>query len=178
MGKGAHKRWGLGVVGCLSQSWGSQPLWAGTSCGRLSMWPWYTKLFASSFNLSCQILKSISPPPSALYLWYLYVNSEGNGKPLQYSCLKNSLDRGARWAKVQWITKSWTWLSDLAQAQVNKKFLAFGESVAHTLKSKKKKKSCCFPSPHREKTHRHGTHQTPQFQRVSDPLDPRLWTPI
>ena len=36
---------------------------------------------------------------------------EGNGNPLQYSCLENSMDRGACWATVQWVTKSWTWLS-------------------------------------------------------------------
>ena len=33
---------------------------------------------------------------------------EGNGKPLQYSCLKNSMDRGAWWATVDGVTKSWT----------------------------------------------------------------------
>ena len=31
-----------------------------------------------------------------------------NGNPLQYSCLKNSLDRGAWWATVQGVTKSQT----------------------------------------------------------------------
>ena len=30
---------------------------------------------------------------------------EGNGNPLQYSCLENSLDRGAWWATVQGVTK-------------------------------------------------------------------------
>ena len=30
---------------------------------------------------------------------------EGNGKPLQYSCLENSTDRGAWWARVQGVTK-------------------------------------------------------------------------
>ena len=33
--------------------------------------------------------------------------------PLQYSCLKNSMDRGAWWAMVHRITKSWTWLKRL-----------------------------------------------------------------
>ena len=33
---------------------------------------------------------------------------EGKGYPLQYSCLKNSMDRGPRWATVLGITKSWT----------------------------------------------------------------------
>ena len=31
---------------------------------------------------------------------------EGNGNPLQYSCLKNSMDRGAWWATVYGVTKS------------------------------------------------------------------------
>ena len=37
---------------------------------------------------------------------------EGNGNPLQYSCLENSMDGGAWWATVHGITKSRTWLSD------------------------------------------------------------------
>ena len=38
---------------------------------------------------------------------------EGNDSPLQYSCLKNSMDWGVLWATVHRITKGWTWLSDL-----------------------------------------------------------------
>ena len=37
---------------------------------------------------------------------------EGNGYPLQYSCLENSMDRGAWWAVVHGVTKSQTGLSD------------------------------------------------------------------
>ena len=37
---------------------------------------------------------------------------EGNGYPLQYSCLENRMDRGAWWAKVHGVTKSQTRLSD------------------------------------------------------------------
>ena len=33
---------------------------------------------------------------------------EGNDYPLQYSCLENSIDRGAWWATIHGITKSWT----------------------------------------------------------------------
>ena len=33
---------------------------------------------------------------------------EGNGNPLQYSCLENSMDRGAWWATVHEVAKSWT----------------------------------------------------------------------
>ena len=32
----------------------------------------------------------------------------GNGNPLQYSCLENSVDGGAWWATVNGVTKSWT----------------------------------------------------------------------
>ena len=31
-----------------------------------------------------------------------------NGYPLQYSCLENSIDRGAWWTTVHGVTKSWT----------------------------------------------------------------------
>ena len=33
---------------------------------------------------------------------------EGNGNPLQYSCLENSMDRRAWWAIVHQVAKSWT----------------------------------------------------------------------
>ena len=37
---------------------------------------------------------------------------EGNGNPLQYSCLENPLDRGAWWATVYRVTKNQTGPSD------------------------------------------------------------------
>ena len=37
---------------------------------------------------------------------------EGNGYPLQYSFLENPMDRGAWWAAVHGVVKSWTRLSD------------------------------------------------------------------
>ena len=37
---------------------------------------------------------------------------EGNGNPLQYSCLENPMDGGAWWAAVHGVTKSRTQLSD------------------------------------------------------------------
>ena len=33
---------------------------------------------------------------------------QGNGNLLQYSCLENFIDRGACWAMVHGIAKSWT----------------------------------------------------------------------
>ena len=44
-------------------------------------------------------------------LWVRKIPGEGNGNPLQYSCLQNSMDRGARWATIHEVSKSWTWLS-------------------------------------------------------------------
>ena len=40
---------------------------------------------------------------------------EGNGNPLQYSCLENPLDRGAWPATVHGVTMSWGLLSNRAQ---------------------------------------------------------------
>ena len=40
----------------------------------------------------------------------------GNGNPLQYSCLENSMDRGAWRATAHGVTKSQTRLRDLAHA--------------------------------------------------------------
>ena len=40
------------------------------------------------------------------------VLGSGNGSPLQSSCLENPMDRGAWWAAVQGVAKSWTRLSD------------------------------------------------------------------
>ena len=41
---------------------------------------------------------------------------EGNGTPLQSSCLANSMDRGAWWAAVYGVAQSWTWLKWLSSS--------------------------------------------------------------
>ena len=38
---------------------------------------------------------------------------DGNGNPLQFSCLEDPMDRGAWWATVHLVAKSQTRLSDL-----------------------------------------------------------------
>ena len=45
-------------------------------------------------------------------LYEQYTFREGNGNPLQYSCLENSMDGGAWWAAVHGVAKSRTRLSD------------------------------------------------------------------
>ena len=47
----------------------------------------------------------------SLYLLYMALR-EGNGTPLQYSCLENPMDGGAWWAAVHGVAKSQTRLSD------------------------------------------------------------------
>ena len=39
---------------------------------------------------------------------------EGNGNPLQYSYLENSMDGGPSWPTAHGVTKSWTQLSDFS----------------------------------------------------------------
>ena len=45
-----------------------------------------------------------------IYIWYIY--GEGNGTPLQYSCLENPMDEGAWKAAVHEVAKSRTWLNN------------------------------------------------------------------
>ena len=45
-------------------------------------------------------------------LTFSIYEGEGNGNPLQYSCLENPMDRGAWWAAVHEIARSWTRLRD------------------------------------------------------------------
>ena len=42
----------------------------------------------------------------------LHEDGEGNGNPLQYSCLGNPMDGGAWWAAVHGVARSRTRLSD------------------------------------------------------------------
>ena len=44
----------------------------------------------------------------SLYTWF----GEGNGTPLQYSCLENPMDGGAWWAAVHGVARSRIRLSD------------------------------------------------------------------
>ena len=46
------------------------------------------------------------------FIGYRYRYGEGNGSPLQYSCLENLMDGGAWWAAVHGVARSWTRLSD------------------------------------------------------------------
>ena len=45
------------------------------------------------------------------------IPGEVHDNPLQYSCLENPMDRGAWWATVHGVTKSWTQVKQLSTAQ-------------------------------------------------------------
>ena len=50
------------------------------------------------------------------YLCLFNFPGEGNGTPLQYSCLENPMDGGGWWAAVHGVAKSQTRLSDFTLA--------------------------------------------------------------
>ena len=58
----------------------------------------------------------INTKKSLAFLYTNNENGEGNGNPLQCSCLENPRDRGAWWAAVYGVVQSQTRLSDLAAA--------------------------------------------------------------
>ena len=55
----------------------------------------------------CQLLSV-----SVWWVWLRKCIREGNGSPLQCSCLENPMDGGAWWAAVHGVARSWTRLSD------------------------------------------------------------------
>ena len=61
---------------------------------------WAIKAIGASFVIKFGLLSSVL--------------GEGNGNPLQYSCLENSVDRGAWWAAVHGVAQSQTWLEWLS----------------------------------------------------------------
>ena len=50
---------------------------------------------------------------------------EGNGNPLQCSCLENPRDGGAWWAAVYGVTQRWTWLKRLSMSHPASKSSTF-----------------------------------------------------
>ena len=73
----------------------------------------------TSYNLNERadtcIAKSLGCMPetnTTLLINYTLISGEGNGNPLQYSCLENPIDREAWQDTVHGAAKSWTWLND------------------------------------------------------------------
>ena len=55
----------------------------------------------------------------------------GNGNLHQYFCLENSMDRGAWWATVHGVTKSWTQLSMHARTHTHICLIIYWISIAY-----------------------------------------------
>ena len=84
------------------------------SCGSTS------KAHSESIHFSPSLLDHPWINPNGMWLVSLLLfwcfphlpTGEGNGTPLQYSCLENPMDGGAWWAAVLGVAKSRTQLSD------------------------------------------------------------------
>ena len=63
-----------------------------------------------------------SPPANAGNTGSGRSAGEGNGNPLQYSCLQNPMDRGAWQATVHGVAESWTQLSDNDKKNTTRKW--------------------------------------------------------
>ena len=66
---------------------------------------WCVYILYTWASLVAQVVKNL-PARSGRY------PGEGNDNPLQYSSLGNPMDRGAWWAIVHGVAKSWTQLTD------------------------------------------------------------------
>ena len=58
-----------------------------------------------------------------------YIYGEGNGTPLQYSCLENPMDGGAWWAAVYGVTQSWTRLKRLSSSSSSSRAVPVSHSA-------------------------------------------------
>ena len=72
---------------------------------------------------------------------------EGNGNPLQYSCLENPRDGEAWWAAVYGVAQSWTrlkWLSSSSSKLHSEKCLLNREIQSHFFQKEKKAQTKYF----------------------------------
>ena len=90
---------------------------------------------------------------------------EGNGNPLQYSCLENPIDRGAWWAAVHGVAKSRTQLSDFTSLYF---FFIIILVLYYYLSTKKIPKDLCLKQTH---THISLSHTHIMLSGFFKPLD-------
>ena len=72
------------------------------------------RLFYTSVSLLLSHIQGYCYHLSKFHIYALVycIGGEGDGTPLQYSCLENPMDGGAWWAAVHGVAKSWAQLSD------------------------------------------------------------------
>ena len=62
---------------------------------------------------------SVSVLSFCLFILFVRFSGEGNGTPLQHSCLENPMDGGAWWAAVYGVAQSWIRLKRLSSSSSN-----------------------------------------------------------
>ena len=90
-----------------------------------------TKIFSwlmHSHRNTCQVRNIFSLSTICAYEQYLCGSGEGNGTPLQYSCLENPMNGGAGWATVQGVARV---EHDLATKQQHRNWLE-KQNMTHT----------------------------------------------
>ena len=66
-------------------------------------------------------LVAVSGDCSLVVVRQLLIAGEGNGNPLQCSCLENPRDGGAWWAAISGVTQSWTLLKRRSSSSSTRK---------------------------------------------------------
>ena len=106
------------LSGCLMSSASIQKLF----CGICLVFKCSFDEFVGEKVVSPSYSSAILGPPLSFTFFYLHIHTsihpsvfigEGNGTPLQYSCLENPMDGGAWWAAVHGVAKSRTRLKQL-----------------------------------------------------------------
>ena len=72
------------------------------------------RLFYTFVSLLLSCIQGCHYHISKFHIYALVYCGEGNGTPLEYSCLGNPMDEGAWWAAVHGVAKSWTQLNDFS----------------------------------------------------------------
>ena len=73
---------------------------------------WFPLGLTSLFSLQPMGLSRVFHSTTLWKHQFLGAHGEGNGNPLQYSCLENPMDRGTYYATVHGVAKSRTRMSD------------------------------------------------------------------
>ena len=98
-----------------------------------TIWAIKTKLLLIVYILtSSQVLSESDTTEQLHFHFSLSCIGEGNGNPLQCSCLENLRDRGAWWAAVYVVTQSWTRLKWLSSSSSSSSSLEWWKSAFKT----------------------------------------------
>ena len=96
--------WTVSCQAPLSMGFSRQEYWSGLLCPPPEDLPYSGIKLASPVSPVLQADSSPLSHQGSPDLWI--TKREGNGTPLQHSCLENPMDRGAWWAAVHEVAKS------------------------------------------------------------------------